>query len=226
MLEIFSDTRAIIFDMDGVLFLSSGCHERAFQETLSGIGIVGFSYASIAGMRTDDAMRKVLAENGRGDVDDSELDALVEDKRGRARGLLAEEGVVADGAAELVAHLHGKYRLALASSASPRSVELFLKRSGFSETLEFSLDGSMVPNAKPAPDIYDLAVRKLGLKPGQCVVIEDAVNGVQAAVAANIPVIAIAPERHRDAFARFKPVMIISDLSDIGPLFDPLYVPK
>lgn len=56
--------QAVIFDMDGVLFLSGDSHERAWRETLESIGITDFSYATIAGMRTDDALIKVIREHG------------------------------------------------------------------------------------------------------------------------------------------------------------------
>lgn len=119
--------RAVIFDMDGVLFLSGDCHELAWRETLQSIGIVDFSYADIAGMRTDDALLKVLTENGK-EKDVYDIPGLVAKKRLRAFQLLETEGKVAPDSVALVNSLRKKYRLALASSASSKTVALFFKQ--------------------------------------------------------------------------------------------------
>lgn len=214
----FTKVRAIIFDMDGVLFLSSNCHEKAFKETLADTGITDFSYSSIAGMRTDDAFKKIFVENEQ-TLHDNYLKKLVEKKRKKAQEFLVEESEVVTGSAELVSRLRKKYRLVLVSSASSQTVELFLKKSGYADVFEFFLDGSAVLNAKPAPEIYQLAVQKLGLMPEECVVIEDSVSGVRAALSAKIPTIAIIENKGREEeFALLKPIMVVSNITDIEPL--------
>ena len=55
---------------------------------------------------------------------------------------------------------------------------------------EFVLAGDVVSKKKPAPEIYLLALEKTGLKPDECVVIEDSRNGVLAANAANMNIVA------------------------------------
>ena len=76
----------------------------------------------------------------------------------------------------------------------------------------------MVEQAKPAPDIYALAVKKLGLTPEDCVVIEDAGSGIQAAQAAGIAVIAIAPKNRQEEFVRFNPAMVLSTVNELTVL--------
>jgi len=220
MLRDFSRIKALIFDMDGVLFLSSGCHEKAYRETLAAIGITDFSYSSIAGMRTDEAMKKILLLYGR-NLDEAEVQTLAANKRKKVLELLAEGGEVAPGSAELLARLSRKYRLALASSASPQTVEFFFRKSGYADIFEFVLNGSSVISAKPDPEIYALAVQKLGLELDECVVIEDAVSGVQAACSAGIPVITIAERRHHEEFAHLKPIVIVSNVAEIEPFLLP-----
>lgn len=218
MLGDFPDVKALIFDMDGVLFLSSDCHEEAFREIFTDCGIKDFLYASIAGMRTDDAFRKIFIENGKM-LDNSQLQVLVEEKRKKALALLAEKGEIMAGSSDLVAYLREKYRLALASSASPRTVELFLRKSGYTDAFEFCLDGSTVLKSKPEPDIYQLALEKLRLEPEQCVVIEDSVSGVQAALKAKIPVIALVGKTPPEEFMELQPNKIVSRLIDIRQFF-------
>jgi beta-phosphoglucomutase len=185
-----SQIKAIIFDMDGVLFLSVGAHEKAFKETLATVGVEDFSYASIAGMRTDAALRKIFAELGR-ELPEDELERLRQDKTERARLALARDGKVVADSSLLISLLRQKFRLALASSASPHNVELFMRKCDYPDAFEFCLDGTLVKDEKPSPEIYLLALKKLGLTPKECIVIEDAVSGVQAGVNAGIQVIAV-----------------------------------
>ena len=76
-------------------------------------------------------------------------------------------------------------KLAVASSADMRKVRGSLAETGLDD-VEFDaiVCGQDIENKKPAPDIFVLAANKLGLEPSQCLIIEDAVSGVQAAKAA------------------------------------------
>jgi beta-phosphoglucomutase len=210
----FADVKAIIFDMDGVLFMSVGAHEKAFQETLATVGINDFSYADIAGMRTDAALRKIFSQSGR-DLDEQELEKLRNDKTERARKALARYGKVVEESFSLIPKLRQKYRLAVASSASPHNVELFMTKCGYRDAFEFYLDGSVVQEAKPSPEIYLLAIEKLGLVPEDCLVIEDAYNGVRAGVNAGIPVIGVEGTEIRDKLLEAGAVHVTANLGEL-----------
>lgn len=199
MLKIFSEALAVIFDMDGVLFLSSDCHARAFKETLLEAEINEFSYASVAGMRTDDAFRKIFSELGR-ELQNGELEKLVDRKRSKAIHFLDTSGEIAPESSKVISYLESKYRLALASSASTATVQLFLSRSGYAHAFEFVIDGSSVKHAKPDPDIYTLASEMLGIPPSQCIVVEDSIQGVTAGCAAGMIVVAIGNSSSPDEF--------------------------
>lgn len=207
--------QAVIFDMDGVLFLSNGCHERAWRETLESIGIIDFSYAAIAGMRTDDALAKVILQNDK-QKENYDIEALTAKKRQLALRFLETESQVAPESAALIAYLRKKYRLALASSASPKTVALFLKKSGYADAFEVVLDGSSVKHSKPAPDIYQLALSRLALEGKHCIVVEDSGNGIRAAQAAGIPVIALSQVAEETAKIKsLQPTEIVVTLSEI-----------
>lgn len=190
MRDDFSEIKAIVFDMDGVLFLSGNSHEKAYREVLGSIGVQEFSYASIAGMRTDDAIRKILSEN-RVSLNNDAVENIVSLKRKRALELLLTEGKIASESGLLIDALRQRYRLALASSASPQTVEFFLAKSGYAEAFEFCLNGSLVKEAKPSPEIYNLALKRLEIKEKECMVIEDAESGVRAARSAGMQVLAL-----------------------------------
>jgi HAD superfamily hydrolase (TIGR01509 family) len=83
---------------------------------------------------------------------------------------------------------HG-WRLAVASTSAPESVEAMLRHAVGPETaarFAFVLAGEVVPHKKPAPDIYVLAAERFGVPPMQCVVIEDSHIGLCAATAAGM----------------------------------------
>lgn len=84
-------------------------------------------------------------------------------------------------------------RIAVASSADRIKIEANLKQIGMPwANWDAIVTGEDVASKKPAPDIFLAAAKKLKLSPAQCVVIEDAVNGVQAAKAAGMRCVAVA----------------------------------
>ena len=84
-------------------------------------------------------------------------------------------------------------KVAVASSADWIKIEANLRQIGVPpEQWDAIVSGEDVVHKKPAPDIFLAAARKLGLEPGQCVVVEDAINGVQAARAAQMRCVAVA----------------------------------
>ena len=85
------------------------------------------------------------------------------------------------------------YRTALASSADPIKIEANLQIIGLPPSgWDGITTGEEVELKKPAPDIFLISAQKLGLRPAQCVVIEDAVNGIEAAKAAGMRCVAVA----------------------------------
>lgn len=95
------------------------------------------------------------------------------------------------GARKLINHLHAKgCKLALASSANPARIELFLTKLRLKRYFQTIVSGDEVKHSKPAPDIFLKAAQQLGSKPEKCVVIEDANFGITAAKAAGMKCIA------------------------------------
>lgn len=83
------------------------------------------------------------------------------------------------------------WRLAVASTSAPGAVESVLRHAVGDELAKHFvvLSGDIVPKKKPAPDIYNLALKTLNLPPQNCVAVEDSRNGMLAAYAAHIPVV-------------------------------------
>ena len=87
--------------------------------------------------------------------------------------------------------LAGSYRLALASSANRSLIDTVLEQAGLAELFEATVSSEEVPRGKPAPDVFLEAARRLGVPPERCAAVEDSGNGIRAAHAAGMRVVAI-----------------------------------
>ncbi|MAZ27556.1 MAG: hypothetical protein CL868_10830 [Cytophagaceae bacterium] len=83
------------------------------------------------------------------------------------------------------------YRIVLATMSHWAEVEQIIKAIGIYDAFDFILTREDVQHGKPQPDIYMLAQKKLGLRPHECLVVEDSLNGVKAALAAGLKVFAV-----------------------------------
>jgi HAD superfamily hydrolase (TIGR01509 family) len=100
-----------------------------------------------------------------------------------------------DGAPEAVRRLAGRFPLGLASSSNREIIDLFLELTGLAKHFAVTLSSEEVARGKPAPDVYLEAVRRLGAEPERCAAVEDSENGIRAARAAGVRVLAL-PNPH------------------------------
>ncbi len=206
---------AVVFDLDGVLIHSAPCHRDAFIEVLYPLGITTFEYSRFAGWRTRDVVVFVLAEVGI-ECSESAITEAAEAKSRRARELMAASNPVAKGCVELLRELADRgYELALASSGSRESVQMFLDSTGTAPMFRSVLTGGDVALAKPDPEIYTRTFLNLNLPPQDCLVIEDAVAGVQAACAAGSSAIGVAGSCHPDELRRAGALDILDNVADL-----------
>lgn len=83
------------------------------------------------------------------------------------------------------------YKIALCSSSGIKPIEMNLNYVGIMEDFDVIVNGTMVSNGKPAPDIYLLTAEKLGVQPNECLVIEDSKNGIISGHEAGMDVIMV-----------------------------------
>jgi len=95
---------------------------------------------------------------------------------------------------EILEYLSGKYKIALVSSTGGVSVTKHLTKTGIVSYFEKRITGDMVTHSKPDPEIYLRACELVGLKPEECVAVEDSPNGIKSAFAAGMKVIMV-PDR-------------------------------
>jgi HAD superfamily hydrolase (TIGR01509 family) len=189
--------KAVIFDMDGVIVDSEPLHALHLQKFLIQLGVrepQRFK-TNIKGVNATQTWTMLRDEFGL----DYEIEELVMQSRESYVSYLETLPHLPciPGAVELITFLHDAgYRLALASSAAPKRIELFLRKLRLRNCFQAVVCGDDVARSKPAPDIFLLAAKKLRAKPSNCVVIEDANNGVRAAKAAGMKCIAYAGSPH------------------------------
>ena len=185
--------RAVIWDMDGVIIDSAEEHRQAWQR-LAREESVRFSDAdfwSTFGKRNDDIITFVWSAQS-----PERLQALADRKEAYFRALIRDSAAPLPGSIELLRGLHeAGFAQALASSAPVENIRLISDVLGLGHYLTALVSGETVAHGKPAPDIFLKAAGELGIVPTQCLVIEDAVAGVQAAHAAGMRCIAVAGDR-------------------------------
>jgi HAD superfamily hydrolase (TIGR01509 family) len=135
------------------------------------------------------------------DLPPDEISGLVV---GRLEGLYRRELPLLPGAREAVERLAERWPLALASSANRPIIDLVLELAELRSLFAATVSSEEVDRGKPAPDVYLEAARRLDAPASACAAIEDSTNGLRAAAAAGMKVIAV-PNREfppaRDALA-------------------------
>ena len=185
--------QGVIFDFNGVLFADSDLQEQAWQvmaRRLRGREMTAEEFALHMHGRANAYVLGYLAGRAIGDA--GELAELTETKESLFRDLcLKSPGRLAlsAGAPELLEWLAaGGIPRTIATSSGIRNVEFFIGQLHLDRWFELAklvYDDGLRPG-KPAPDMYLAAAANIGLEPGRCVVVEDAVSGVMAAEAAKI----------------------------------------
>jgi len=179
--------KALIFDMDGVLVDSEPLHKRAKELTFQEFGIQfpPSTYDSYKGRPDATMFREVLA-----DKSVEEIAELLHRKH-QIFEKIEHELQPIPGAVDFVVWAAGYCRLALATSATPRNREAALKVLGIGGRFQAFVDTSRFQRPKPDPEIFQVAMRDLGLGPADCWIIEDSIAGIRAAKAAGCFAVAI-----------------------------------
>lgn len=112
--------------------------------------------------------------------------------------------------------------LALATSSRKMKMELVLEEVGLLKYFNVLVSGEDVDKGKPSPDIFLLTAQRLGVPPSQCLVLEDAVNGVKSAKAAGMKCIAITHTHHADDLQLAD--LVVADFSELSvPVISSLF---
>jgi HAD superfamily hydrolase (TIGR01509 family) len=184
---------AVMFDLDGVLLDSEQLWNEAKEALVREAGGHWREDAPLAMMGMSSGEWSAYLRDQLGvdrDLEEISRDVVERMKRRYRAGL-----PLLPGAREAVRALHDRWPLALASSANREIIDLVLDVSGLADRFVVTVSSEEVQRGKPAPDVYLEAARRVGVQPSHCVAIEDSSNGLRAAAAAEMVVIA-APNRH------------------------------
>ncbi len=182
--------QAVILDMDGVLTDSEPLYAEAVNVALheTGFTMSSTDHQAIMGSSIDYTWEWVVDRFGL-DRDLAYWKARYEKAVLR---LLTERAPPMPGIYRLLDRLEERgLKLGLASSSQANWVEAVLSRLGITDRFGSVAACDMVQHAKPAPDLYLLAARKLDVAPAACVAIEDSPRGVQAAKSAGMVAVAL-----------------------------------
>jgi HAD superfamily hydrolase (TIGR01509 family) len=185
---------AVVFDLDGVLVDSEHVwdeireelarerggrwHERA-QRDMMGMSSLEWSRYMHDIIGLPESPEEINAEVVR-----------------RLAGRYREELPLIDGAGAAVERLAARWPLAVASSSNRPIIDLVLVLGGLERFFRATVSSEEVARGKPAPDVYFEAMRRLGADPARCAAVEDSHNGILAAKAAGMRVLAIPNGRY------------------------------
>jgi beta-phosphoglucomutase len=196
--------RAFTFDLDGVLTDTAEYHYRAWKRLADeeGLPFTREDNEHLRGVSRRDSLMLIL--KGRPYPED-QLQEMMERKNRYYLEFIKEVSPhdLLPGAKELLEELRAAGYMTALGSASKNAGEV-MDRLGIRSLLDAVSDGYSVERQKPAPDLFLHAAAQLALRPAECVVVEDAAAGIEAAKAGGFRTVGLGPrERVGDAEAIF-----------------------
>lgn len=203
---------AVIFDLDGVIVDSSLFHEQSWDVLAEEVGWTlpdGF-FKKTFGMRNANIIPLFLES----EADEQRIGFLSRRKEEIFRELAKGKITLLPGVQALVQELaRDGVPMAVGSSTELENIRLVLETGQIAPHFSAIVSSEDVQNGKPAPDCFLKAAEKLGVVPVNCVVIEDAQVGIQAARAAGMAVLALTTTHPEDYLSGYS--HLASNLSEI-----------
>ena len=209
---------AVIFDLDGTLIDTEPLYQRFWVEAARQMGYPmekhhALMLRSLSPLQAEPLLRREVAP----DFDYHGVRAL---RRQIMEAYTDQHGVrPKPGMEETLRELHDMgIRIGLATATPEERARKYLRGLGQETLLDAIACVPMVEKGKPWPDVYLLALRQLGLKPEDCLAVEDSPTGIRAAVNAGIPAVMIPDLSEPDEQVRSLCLAVLPTLPELIPL--------
>lgn len=210
-----AELKGLLFDVDGTLVDNLAYHFMAFEEYAKREGYELLEPLTLKhnGMHLKDIFpallgEKVVAEQG--------LEKLSNGKEATYRDMYRPLIAPIAGLIELLqAAKEAGVKCAIGSSGCRENVEMIIEGLDIAELIDASISGSDVTHGKPHPEIFIKAYEALGLKAEECVVFEDAANGIVAGLAAGCKCVGITTSATAETLNEAGAAMSVTDYSTI-----------
>lgn len=207
---------AVIFDMDGVLVASGPAHLASWKMAAKkhGLNISDERFKATFGRPSRDIIRLLWGQN----ITDEKIEEIDGLKEKLYRDLVTGMVPLTIGTREVLTNLHSAgCKLAVATSGPRENVALVLEEKKLGPFFGAIVTGFDIHHGKPAPDCFLLAAEKLAAPPADCVVIEDAPVGIEAARRAKMKCIALVGTHPAERLLESQPDRIVNQLAEITP---------
>lgn len=180
--------QAVLFDLDGVLCQTEELHYQAWKELAGQLGIPYDSETNerMKGLSRKDSLQLLLGR-WEGDFSPDEKARMADGKNRRYLELLEERGAsLLDPDAIRVLEAVRAKGLKTAIGSSSKNARRILDLLGLPSYFDGIVDGTDIVRGKPDPEVFLLAASRVDADPGVCLVVEDALSGIQSAKAAGM----------------------------------------
>lgn len=186
--------KAFIFDLDGVIVFTDKFHYQAWKKMADRMGIYFDETINnrLRGVSRAESLEIILERYEGEPLGEEKKAELMEEKNNTYRELLATmtPADVSDEVRETLKKLRESgYALAIGSSS--KNAKFILEKVGLLEAFDAVSDGNNITRSKPDPEVFTKAGEFLGTEPAECVVVEDAYAGIDAAKAAGMTAVGI-----------------------------------
>jgi len=185
--------QAVIFDLDGVIVSTDELHFRAWK-ALADAESIAFDRQDNERLRGVSRMEslEIILEKATRDYSDGEKEAMATRKNDTYRASLVSlsPADILPGVMTVLDELRAR-DIKMAIGSSSKNAQPILEAIGLADAFDAVADGTHINRSKPDPEVFTLAGEMLGIAPEHCLVVEDAEAGVDAGLAAGMPVLAV-----------------------------------
>jgi len=189
--------KAFIFDLDGVIVDTAKFHYLAWKKLANdlGFGFTEMQNELLKGVSRV-ASLEIILNIGKVQLTEEQKTALLKEKNKQYLGYIATMGddEILPGIKELLLYLKDQ-KIPFALGSASKNARLILKILGLYDLFDTIVDGNDVSLAKPDPEVFLIAAKRLDKNPKDCIVIEDAMAGIKAANAAKMISIGIGDKK-------------------------------